>query len=192
MARSGVVGIFLLHLVPLVAISCIVEGLGLRHWGRIDNETLITIDFSRNDVIAFEGVQFGLSIFAVFAAAWLVHLLADTFQRRSTFTGAFSVVAYGLSPMFLFRMVDGLPVANNFYVWGTWIAGVGLSIWILYQGVPLIMKPDPSAAFGLYCSVSFVLLMITGLCRGLTFLYLLRNIHHVGHHLKHLLPGGGG
>ena len=188
LARSGVLGILCLHLLPMVGISCFVEGMGLLHWGRIDSETLLTIQFSRNDVLAYEGMQFGLSLFAVFASARLIKLMAGNFHGRGTFTQAFTVVAYGLSPLFLLRMADALPVEGDLYPWATWIAGILLSIWILYQGVPRLLNPDPTNAFGLYCSIGFNLILVTGLCRGITYFYLLRNIHHLGHHLHRLLP----
>jgi len=191
MARSGVLKIFFFHLLPLVMLSCAVEGAGLKHWGRIDSETGLSIEFSKNDVLTFEGIQFVLSLGSVLVCSLLIPVMAGTFQGRSTFTQAFTVVAYGLSPLFLFRLGDAFPGLNG---WVTWTAGILLSIWILYQGIPRVLSPDPTAAFGLYCSISLNLLLVTGLWRGITYLYLVRNIHHFGHHLEHrlqhFLPAG--
>ena len=75
--------------------------------------------------------------------------------------------------MFLLRLLDPFPGMNPFL---TWLAGILLSIWILYDGLPRLLLPDPTHALGLYMSSSIVLFMATGLVRGVTGLYLLDNV----------------
>src|SRR5207247_5109358 len=88
---------------------------------------------------------------------------------RHTFTQAFATVVYGLSPLFLLHLLDGL---KDISPWVSWSVGIVLSIAVLYQGVPRMMEPDPSHAFGLYLMGSLLLLLTTGLARFVTAWYL--------------------
>ena len=50
---------------------------------------------------------------------------------------------------------------------------MGLAVWILYQGIPRVMQPDPTHAFGVYLSAMFVVMLTSGLARLITAMYLL-------------------
>ena len=147
---------------------------------------LRTIDFSRADVLLYEAFQFILSILVVFVCTRLVNLMGQTFRTRATIREAFTAVAYGLSPMFLLRFGDAFPQISP---WATWGAGIVLSVWILYQGLPRVMNPDPTHAFGLYLMTAMVLVLVTGLARLLTALYLMQHIRHIAADIKTFLPG---
>ena len=54
----------------------------------------------------------------------------------------------------------------------TWAIGIVLSIAVLYHGVPRMMEPDPSHAFGLFLMSSLLLVLITGMVRFVTWWYL--------------------
>jgi hypothetical protein len=71
--------------------------------------------------------------------------------------------------LFLLRLLDGLPNVNP---WVSWSIGIVLSVKVLYQGVPRMMEPDPSLAFGLFLVSSLVMVIITGLVRFVTWWYL--------------------
>jgi hypothetical protein len=75
------------------------------------------------------------------------------------------------------RLLDVGPMMSP---WTTWGIGVVLTIWILYQGIPRVMQPDPTHAFGVYISAMFVVVLTSGLARLITALYLLGSIdfHH--------------
>ena len=57
---------------------------------------------------------------------------------------------------------------------------MALTMWILYQGIPRVMQPDPTHAFGVYLSAMIVVVLISGLARIVTALYLLGEVdfHH--------------
>jgi len=76
---------------------------------------------------------------------------------------------FGLSPMYLLRLLD---VSRSMSPYAPWLLGIGVTTWILYQGMPRIMLPDPTHAFGLYLSSIIVLILGTGMFRVLTALYL--------------------
>ena len=50
---------------------------------------------------------------------------------------------------------------------------MALTMWILYQGIPRVMQPDPTHAFGVYLSASIVVVLTSGLARLVTAMYLL-------------------
>ena len=54
----------------------------------------------------------------------------------------------------------------------SWAIGIILSIAVLYHGVPRMMEPDPSHAFGLYFMSALLLVLVTGLVRFVTAAYL--------------------
>jgi hypothetical protein len=86
----------------------------------------------------------------------------DTFHVRHTYANTLTVVIYGLSPVFLLRLLDVFPTVN---LWLPWAIGIMLTVKILYTGVPRIMLPDPPDAFGLYLMSALLLAMVTALER---------------------------
>jgi hypothetical protein len=114
-------------------------------------------------------IQAICSILSVLLCSRLLEIIGKTFHGRGTFTQAFTTVVFCLSPMFLLRLLD---VARSMSPYAPWIMGMGVSMWILYQGMPRIMLPDPTHAFGLYLSTVMVLIFGTGLFRVITALYL--------------------
>ena len=184
-AKRSVINVFLLHLMPMLLITCAIEGAGLRQWGRIHPDIRRVIPLTRGDVLLYEVFQFVLSLIVVFVCSHLVRMLGRTFRRKTTYQDAFTVVAYGLSPMFLLRVADAFPGISP---WATWGVGILLSVWILYQGLPRVMNPDPTHAFGLYLTSSTILILVTGLFRVLTVLYLMQHIRHIAAHFKTYFP----
>jgi hypothetical protein len=120
-------------------------------------------------VIIFEVAQFLLFVGIVLIGARLIKSVGETFHGRHTFTQCFTLVAYGLSPLFLLHLLNAV---KDISPWITWAIGIILSIAVLYQGVPRMMEPDPPHAFGLYLMSSLLLLFITGLARFVTAWYL--------------------
>ena len=95
--------------------------------------------------------------------------IGETFHGRHTYPQAFTTVAYGLSPLFLFHLLDAFP---KVYPWVGWSIGIILSIAALYYGVPRMMEPDPPHAFGLFLMSSLLLVCVTGVLRFVTAAYL--------------------
>lgn len=156
------------YLVPTVLLTCLVEGHGLYKWGQ-PREIGPSKLYNRGEVVLFETASFILWLGVVFLGARLVKSIGGTFHGRHTMTQTFTTVAYGLGPLFLLHLLDGLKNGNP---WIPFAIGIVLSIAVLYQGVPRIMEPDPSHAFGLYLMSSLLLLLISGLARLITIFYL--------------------
>ena len=186
-ARRGVVFITGLHLLPLILLGSAVETWGLLRHGKLGRYGVLKI-FPPDEIYLFAAVQFVLLLAVVFVSALLVFRIAQTFQDRLTFLQAFTAVAYGFCPMFLFRLLDfGAEVP----LWVPWLIGMALTMWILYQGIPRVMQPDPTHAFGVYLSAMIVVVLTSGLARLVTAMYLLGYVdfHHswITNTIAHLL-----
>ena len=179
LARRGMVFILLVYLLPLLLITSAGEAYGLIHWGKARGEVPEVAHvkpFARGETAIYESAQFLLSLVMVFAGAKMLKSIGETFHGRHTYTQAFTAIAYGLSPLFLLRLPDAFLSVNP---WVTWSIGIILSIAVLYHGVPRMMEPDPSHAFGLFFMGSLLLVLITGIVRFVTAWYLMGKLKKV-------------
>jgi hypothetical protein len=115
--------------------------------------------------LIYETAEMLLMALVILAGAHFIKALGDTFHVRHTYANTLTVVIYGLSPVFLLRLLDVSPTIN---LWMPWAIGIMLSIKVLYTGVPRIMLPDPPDAFGLYLMSALLLTMVTALERFVT------------------------
>jgi hypothetical protein len=161
--------ILLGYLIPFILGSCVLEGWGLLHWGRVRGEVSQLMRFPKGEVFLYEIAQGVLSLLVVLIGTWLVKAVGETFHGRHTTTEVFTAVAFGMSPLLLARCVDALPGISP---WLTWSVGIILTMSLLYKGLPVIMRPDPPHAFGLFFMSSLLLFLISGLVRFSTALYL--------------------
>ena len=170
-ARRGFGYILATCVLPMLVLVGLINGWGLHTWGKWQPRFEKTKDF--NDlptVVGFETIDVLLMLAAIFVSALLILRIAQTFHGRHTYLQAFTVAAYGLSPMFLVRLLDAAPAISP---WATWGVGVAFSVWILYQGMPRVIQPDPTHAFGLYLCTAIVIILVTATARVFTGLFLL-------------------
>jgi hypothetical protein len=170
LAGRGFVFILATNLLPLLLLVTAVEGWGLKTWGKWQPPYQKFREFTPHEIIGFEAVQFVLVLAAVLVSALLILRVSQTFHQRQNYLQAFTVTVYGISPLLFVRLLDAAPTMNPVV---TWLIGVILSIWILYQGLPRVLMPDPTHAFGLYISSALVIVLTTGLTRLITAMYLL-------------------
>lgn len=168
--RRGFVFILSTYLLPMILLGTAAEGWGLMSWGKWQPKFQKIRGFTNHEIIGFEIVQTVILILVVFICALLLLKVSQTFHERGTYLQAFTTIAYGFSPLFLMRLLDVGPMMSP---WTTWGIGVVLTIWILYQGIPRVLQPDPTHAFGLYLSAMFVVVLTSGMARLITGIYLL-------------------
>jgi hypothetical protein len=180
-ARRGMVSILVVYLLPMLLLISACEAYGLIHWGKVQGDGLLSKlkkvepqvprlkKFSGSEAVVVEAAQLLLSLAVVFVGAKLVKSVGETFRGRHTYAQAFTAVAYGLGPLFLFRLFDAFTGVSP---WVTWAIGIILCIATLYHGVPRTMEPDPSHAFGLYLMSALLLALVTALARFVTASYL--------------------
>jgi len=164
-ARRGYFLITVAHLLPLILVGTALEAWGLHKNGKWQPWLQFYKHFSTQEII-----QFVLLFAVVIASAVLIYKISQTFQDRLTFLQAYTTAAYGFSPLLLLHFVDA---SADIPPYVTWLVGLGLVIWILYQGIPRVMQPDPTHAFGVYLSATIVVVLTSGLARLITAMYLL-------------------
>jgi len=179
-AGRSMISILLIYLLPLLGLVAVCEGYGLVHWGKWQGESMGWFIGAQGEILrlkkfpwreaaVIEAAQFLLSLIVIFTGAMIIKAIGETFRGRNTYTQAFTAVAYGLSPLFLLRLLDASSSINP---WVIWSIGILLSIAVLYHGVPRMMEPDPALAFGLFFMSALVLMLVTGLARFVTEAYL--------------------
>ena len=187
-ARRGLVFITGLQLLPMILLGSALETWGLLRHGKWQPKFQMFKVFPEPDIYNYEIIQFCLLLAVVFVSALLVFKISQTFQDRLKFLQVFTTVAYGFTPMFLVRFLDASASMNPLV---PWLIGVALMMWILYQGIPRVMQPDPTHAFGVYLSTVIVVVLTSGLARLITAMYLLgqMNFQHswLSNKITHLL-----
>lgn len=189
----GFVYITICQLLPLVLAGSVLEAWGLNRHGKWQPKFQFYRTFSQQDIINLGIIQFVLYFAMVFVSALLVYKIAQTFQPRNSFgrqnfLRAYTTVAYAFCPMFLVRFLDYSASINPLVTWGV---GLVITIWILYSGIPRVMKTDPTQAFGVYLSAVIVVTMTSAVARLFTAMYLLgyMDLQHSGlfRKMNHLL-----
>ena len=168
-ARRSLASILMIYLLPLLLLVAACEGYGLVNWGKWQDVGGRLKKFSVSEAAVVETGQLLLSLAVVFAGANLIKSVGETFHGRNTYTQAFTAVAYGLSPLFVFRLLDAF---SGLSPWVSYSIGIVLSIAVLYHGVPRTLEPDPAHAFGLFLMSAVLLALVTGLARFVTAMYL--------------------
>lgn len=160
--------ILLTYLLPMLIISTTAECFGLVHWGKPRGDVNRMTPFSVSEAVVYGFGRILISIVIVAIMAKLIKALGETFHGRHSFHQVFMLAAYGMSPLFLLRVLNIFPAVS---LWATWAIGVILCMVILYHGLPIILRPDPPHAFGLYLMSSLLLIFVTGLTCFLTVWY---------------------
>src|ERR1035441_259539 len=119
-ARRGFVFITVIHLLPLILLGTALETWGLtRHDspGKWQPRFQIFKHFPPQEIYTFETIQFFLLLAMVFVSALIIFKISQTFQDRLKFLQAFTKVAYGYSPMFLFHFLDSNATMHSATAW---------------------------------------------------------------------------
>jgi hypothetical protein len=168
-AGRGLVSILLFYLLPMLLILSAAEGYGLVHWGTVQVNSALVKKLTLNEMVVYETAQAFLTLLVIAVSTYAIKSLGETFHSRHNHTQAFTVVAYGLSPLFLFQLLDAFPAIN---LWLVWAVGIMLALKALYHGVPVVMQTDPTHALGLYFMSALVVVTLTGAERFFTWWYL--------------------
>src|SRR5256885_3611297 len=157
----SVLSVLFAYLLPLLLLGTAVEVWGMMRLG-YDKGSIVERREKLSQELAtrYATAQVGLGLLGAFIGAWLFKKVTEGFHRRHTYRETFATIGYSLGPVYLARMLDGLPVMNTWICWGL---GAVLGISVLYRGIPRIIRPDPSNALGLYLTCSFLFLAITGI-----------------------------
>jgi hypothetical protein len=169
-ARHGYGFILGTYLLPVVLLTTAVEGWGLEKYGKWWPHLKKVKFFSGTTVLHYEILQALLLLAVVFVSAALLHIASQNFHGKRTYLQTFTTIAYGFSPLLLLQMLNAMATMHPAV---PWCFGIVLTMWILYQGVPRVLSPDPTHAFGVYLSALFIVVLTSGIVRLLTAMFLL-------------------
>jgi hypothetical protein len=173
-ARRSVISVLVLYFLPMMLLVAVADGIGLVKWGEPQADIIRRVHrFTVGQVVVYETAQSLLMLLAVGVCAVLIKILGENFHGHYAYQQTFTLVMYGMSPIFLLRLADVTP---TFVPWATWAVGLALSIKVLHQGVWYVMQPAPPNAFALYLMSSLLLAAATGLVRFVTAWYLVGRI----------------
>lgn len=163
-ANRSVPALFCLYVLPAMLIAGALEGWGLHALGNqpsipsFMDQTTSSVPFEK--VLRYEVFQFIVTLLMLGLLTYSLHLTSHSLHNRTNRTQAFTVVAYCFGPVFLMQAVDGLPFINS---WVCSAAGLVLAVRAFYTGLPLVMKPDPAKAIGLFLMGAFLMVFFIGL-----------------------------
>lgn len=168
-AGRGVMGVLFVFLLPLVAVTSLLEGYGLAKSGKFMTEPIRLLkDYTVQEAIVFEVLHSALLVAIIFIVAGAVRAFSRTFHRRNNFKQAFTAIAYGFAPLLTLRLLDMIPWLNG---WVAWLVGLALTLAVLYHGLPCILQPDPPHAIGLFFNGCMITIVATGLLRLVVVFY---------------------
>jgi hypothetical protein len=163
-AQRGFLFILAVHLLPLLTITLGLEAFALVRLGEgraiSGDPTRVGTEAALRYAVAEAVLNLGL----ILVGARIVQQLARSFHDRVTYLTCFTILAYTLSPLFLLHLLDALPGVNT---WACYGAGILLSVAVLYLAIPIVMRPDPAKAMGIYVTMAVLLVVMTGLAHFL-------------------------
>jgi len=171
--NRGVVGVFFIHLLPLMLISLGIEAFVLSKWGEARGLSGHINKIAQPIVLHYALTHLVLWLAVVFLGAKILQRIGESFHSEHNYRQCFVTLAYALSPLFLARILDAWPAMNT---WVCWAIGAILSVAVMYQGLPRLMNPDQTNALGIYLVSSIMILIVTGAAHYVAVLVLHENI----------------
>ncbi|MCL5098885.1 MAG: YIP1 family protein [Candidatus Omnitrophica bacterium] len=149
-------------LLPIVLLSDLVEGYVLVRWGGRAGPFERMITYNLDVVVRYASIQLILGLVMVGFGAVLIKWITDSFHLQPRFTQCFNLAAYGMSPVFLARFLHAIPTLNSWIIWAVGALGC---IYILYQGIGIVLEPDQTKGFGLYLLSGLVFTILSGIAQ---------------------------
>jgi hypothetical protein len=159
-AQRGFLFILCVHLLPLLVFTLGVEAYAMTRLGESRTIAGDLVIVTRHTALRYALGALVINVVVILAGARLVELIGRSFHFPTSYRACFTLLAYGLSPLFLLHLLDALPAINT---WVCFAIGIALSVAALYLGTPVILRPDPAKAMGIYMIVSLMLILLAAL-----------------------------
>ncbi len=168
-SKRGVLAILLLFLLPLLVICAGCEGYALLHWGDRTTQFGRRVILSKDLVMRLELTRILVGLAMVFAGAKMIQWVGESFHFYPRFQACFTVAAYGLSPVFMAHILNCVPAINT---WVSWALGVAGCVFILYQGIGMVLEPDQTKGFGLYLLIVLIYTLLSAMAQVISLMVL--------------------
>ena len=163
-AETTTVGaLYTSYILPLAAIGAIAKFVGLMIFG-------LTIPFMGTRSIGLGSaliqsiMQLVVGLIIVYVAALIVDALAPTFEGEKNFMQALKVIAFSQTPAWLAGVLNVVPLLAILII----VAAI-YGIYVLYLGLPVLMKCPKEKAVGytaLVIIIAIVISIILGVVMG--------------------------
>src|SRR5258706_3183143 len=111
--------VFCSYLLPLLILSVAGESFGLLRLGMSRGYLMPRlVKPSAQLVIRYEVVQTIFDLLIIFVGALFLKKMGDSFHRKHTYSQCFVTLGYSLGPLFLVRLLDGVPSVNTWLCYG--------------------------------------------------------------------------
>lgn len=101
----------------------------------------------------------------VFGLAYMIHWMSKTFDSKPTYTQSLEVASYTATPMYMVGFAAFYP--ELWFIITVGLVGLSYSVYLLYTGVPIVMRIPEDEGF-IYASsvvtvgLIFLVVMMTG------------------------------
>jgi hypothetical protein len=153
-------GLYTGYIIPLSLLATIAAFLGMVIFG-ISVPFLGTIRMPMGAALGGAAVRFVAGLISTYILALVIDALAPSFGGTKNVIQALKVAAYSYTAAWVFGILAIVPALGI-------IGGLlGLySLFLLYTGLPVLMKSPPEKAFG-YTAVVIIVAIVLFICIGL-------------------------
>ncbi|MBA3478143.1 MAG: YIP1 family protein, partial [Lautropia sp.] len=134
--------LYLSYLLPLAGIGALATLIGTMLFGYSAGP--VTVRYGFGDAVGLALVGLVMSMVVVFVLGWIIDALAPTFKGQKNFLKAFAVAAFSMTGALVGSFASILPALG----WLFGLLGGLYSIYLLYKGLPVLMKAPTDKAVG--------------------------------------------
>jgi hypothetical protein len=135
--------LYLSYLLPLAALSALATLLGTMIFGYNFGNVSVRYGFGQALALALLGLV--MTMVMAYVLAWIIMLLAPTFSGEKNFPKAFTVAAFSMTGALVGGFAAILPPPVS---WLLGLLGGFYSFYLLYKGLPIVVKTPPDKALG--------------------------------------------
>lgn len=162
--RHESVSFSLSHILIVALIPAIMSYFSAVHLGwsiGVGDRVFLT---ANEGLIMASAIYSGLVV-GVFALAYMIHWMSKTFDSEPTYTQALEIASYTATPMFMVAFAAFYP--ELWFIITVGLVGMSYSVYLLYTGVPIVMKIPEEKGFVYASSVVtvglvFLVVMMAG------------------------------
>ncbi len=118
------------YAMPLALIPAVCQLIGITLIGvRVPSGALFRVPFLESIAAGIAGYIFSLAF--IFVGAWIVNILAPSFESKPDYPSSIKVVAYSMTPMWLvgvFSLIPGLSILSILGLYGIYLLALSLPI----------------------------------------------------------------
>lgn len=134
--------LYLSYLLPLAGIAALATFIGTVTFGY--DVGPVSVRYASGQALGIALMGLAMSMVMVYVLGWIITALAPTFKGERSFVKGFTVAAFSMTAAIVGGFSGVLPALS-------WLLGMlgGLySLFLLYKGLPILMKTPPGKAMG--------------------------------------------